>query len=59
MREPDKLGYGLVGIGERVRAIGGRLSFSNDNEMGFTLLAVLPRVPAPEPRSSLVEAAAP
>ena len=59
MREPEKLGYGLVGIGERVRAIGGRLSFSNDTEMGFTLLAVLPRVPAPEPRSSLVEAAAP
>ena len=42
MRDPDKLGYGLVGISERVSAVGGRLSFSNKSDEGFAVVAVLP-----------------
>jgi two-component system, NarL family, sensor histidine kinase UhpB len=42
MREPSRLGYGLVGIDERVSAIGGRLTFSNKSGEGFTVMAVLP-----------------
>src|SRR5205807_2968467 len=42
MRDPDKLGYGLIGISERVSAVGGRLSFSNKSDEGFTVVAVLP-----------------
>jgi signal transduction histidine kinase len=36
------LGYGLVGISERVGAIGGQLTFSNKRGEGFTLTALLP-----------------
>src|SRR5207245_4574945 len=57
MREPDRLGYGLVGISERVRAVGGRLGFSNRSDDGFTVVAVLPYPQAPEPVSSAVQAA--
>ncbi|MBV8130882.1 MAG: HAMP domain-containing protein [Alphaproteobacteria bacterium] len=42
MSEPSRPGYGLVGIGERVRALGGRLSFSNKPGEGFAVAAVLP-----------------
>jgi signal transduction histidine kinase len=42
MQEPVKPGYGLVGIGERVRAMGGRLAFSNQPGAGFAVAAVLP-----------------
>jgi len=42
MSEPSRLGYGLVGIGERVRAMGGRLTFSNKPRKGFAVAAVLP-----------------
>ena len=42
MSEPSRLGYGLVGIGERVRAMGGRLTFSNTPGEGFAVEAVLP-----------------
>jgi two-component system, NarL family, sensor histidine kinase UhpB len=50
--EPSRPGYGLVGIGERVRALGGRLSFSNTPGEGFAVEALLPepsdeRRPAP------------
>lgn len=48
LREADKLGYGLVGMSERVRAIGGRLSFSNRSGEGFAVIAVLPCRSAPE-----------
>jgi two-component system sensor histidine kinase UhpB len=41
-QEPVKPGYGLVGIGERVRAIGGRLDVSSKPGGGFSLGAVLP-----------------
>jgi two-component system, NarL family, sensor histidine kinase UhpB len=39
MPEP---GYGLIGMEERVKAIGGRLSFANLTDGGFTVRAVLP-----------------
>jgi two-component system, NarL family, sensor histidine kinase UhpB len=42
MPEPRRPGYGLVGIGERVKAIGGSLSFSNKPAQGFAVAAVLP-----------------
>ncbi len=42
MSEPSRPGYGLVGIGERVKAMGGRLSFSNKPGEGFAVAAVLP-----------------
>jgi two-component system sensor histidine kinase UhpB len=42
MREPGRLGYGLVGISERVRAVGGRLTFSDGSGEGFAMTAVLP-----------------
>ena len=42
MREPSRLGYGLVGITERVGAIGGRLSFSGKFGEGLTVIAMLP-----------------
>jgi two-component system sensor histidine kinase UhpB len=44
MREPSRLGYGLVGISERVRAVGGRLTFANRPGEGFAVTAVLPYV---------------
>ena len=59
MREPDKFGYGLVGISERVSAVGGRLSFSNTSEEGFAVSAVLPYPQAPGPVSSSVQAVEP
>jgi two-component system, NarL family, sensor histidine kinase UhpB len=40
--EPGRLGYGLLGISERVSAIGGRLAFSNQLGEGFAVTAVLP-----------------
>ena len=40
--EQSRPGYGLVGIGERVRAMGGRLSFSNTPGEGFAVEALLP-----------------
>jgi two-component system, NarL family, sensor histidine kinase UhpB len=48
LREADKLGYGLVGMSERVLAIGGRLSFSNRSGEGFAVIAVLPCRPVLE-----------
>ena len=59
MRAPDKLGYGLVGMSERVSAVGGRLSFSNTSEEGFVVIAVLPNPQESGPVSSSVQAAEP
>src|SRR5271165_4638981 len=42
MPESRRPGYGLVGIGERVKAIGGSLSFSNKPAQGCAVAAVLP-----------------
>ncbi len=57
MRDLDKLGYGLVGISERVGAVGGRLSISNRSGEGFAMVAALPYPQAPEPVSSAVQRA--
>jgi signal transduction histidine kinase len=40
----DGLGHGLVGIGERVKIFGGRVSAGPSDDGGFTLRAVLPLV---------------
>jgi two-component system sensor histidine kinase UhpB len=42
MPEPSRLGYGLVGIKERVVAIGGRTTFSNKSGEGFAVITLLP-----------------
>lgn len=42
MGEPNRIGYGLLGIGERVRATGGRLTLSNGLGAGFAVTAMLP-----------------
>ena len=44
MQEQSKLSYGLVGIKERVSAIGGRLTFSTKLGEGFAVIAALPVV---------------
>jgi signal transduction histidine kinase len=59
MRDPDKLGYGLVGISERVGAVGGRLSISNKSNEGFAVVAVLPYRQASNPVSSSLQSAEP
>jgi len=51
MREPNRLGYGLVGVRERVTAVGGRLTFSNRSGKGFEVTATLPCAPVPSPLS--------
>jgi two-component system sensor histidine kinase UhpB len=48
MRESSRPGYGLVGIGERVRAISGRLDVSSKPGGGFAVTAVLPCAPRQE-----------
>jgi two-component system, NarL family, sensor histidine kinase UhpB len=49
MDEHGGLGYGLLGIRERVSAVGGRFSFSNTPGAGFAVIAVLPSLRAIEP----------
>jgi len=56
MREASRLGYGLLGIGERVRALGGRLTYSNKPGKGFAVVAVIPS--ALEPAAASVPAQA-
>jgi two-component system sensor histidine kinase UhpB len=57
MGEDTRIGYGLTGLGERIAALGGRLTFSNRPERGFAVLAVLPRrqqseaLAIPEPKA--------
>jgi signal transduction histidine kinase len=59
MREPNRPGFGLVGIGERVRAMGGRLTFSNRPGEGFSVAAVLPSSPGREVTSVSEQAVEP
>jgi two-component system sensor histidine kinase UhpB len=40
-------GFGLIGMSERVRALGGRLDIANRSESGFAVVAVLPRPERP------------
>jgi two-component system, NarL family, sensor histidine kinase UhpB len=41
MGEPNRVGYGLLGIAERVRALGGQLTFANRSDSGFAVTAIL------------------
>jgi len=52
MREPGRLGYGLTGVSERVRAVGGQLRFSNKLGEGFVVIAVLPHLRVQDPLST-------
>ena len=49
IRDPNRLGYGLLGVRERVSAVGGRLTLSNRSEKGFQVTATLPCAPAQRP----------
>jgi two-component system, NarL family, sensor histidine kinase UhpB len=42
MGEEARIGYGLTGLGERIAALGGRLTFTNRPDGGFAVGAVLP-----------------
>jgi two-component system, NarL family, sensor histidine kinase UhpB len=46
MPTPQRIGYGLRGIAERVGAIGGSLTLSNRSGAGLALTAVLPCAPS-------------
>ncbi|HEY1257986.1 MAG TPA: histidine kinase [Stellaceae bacterium] len=48
MGEEARMGYGLTGLGERIAALGGRLTFSNRPDRGFAVLAALPHRQQPE-----------
>jgi two-component system sensor histidine kinase UhpB len=56
INEPSRPGYGLVGIGERVRAIGGSLSFSGQPGAGFAVAAALPCSSQQEAANTSVQA---
>ena len=56
INEPSRPGYGLVGIGERVRAIGGSLSFSGQPGEGFAVAVALPCSSRQEAASTSVQA---
>jgi two-component system, NarL family, sensor histidine kinase UhpB len=45
MQNLNRIGYGLLGISERVKALGGELTFSNRSVAGFTVTAVFPCTP--------------
>jgi glucose-6-phosphate-specific signal transduction histidine kinase len=53
MAQATPMGYGLIGIRERVRTLGGRLSVDSRPGTGLTVRAALPcsreagRIPAP------------
>ncbi len=49
VREPNRLGYGLLGVRERVSAVGGRLTFSNRSGKGFQVTATFPWAPTQSP----------
>jgi signal transduction histidine kinase len=45
--QPPVPGYGLIGMRERVTALGGRLRAEPGDSHGFTVVATLPLDPAP------------
>ncbi|HUA52912.1 MAG TPA: histidine kinase [Candidatus Sulfotelmatobacter sp.] len=47
MRESSSVGYGLLGMSERVRALGGRLTFGNRSADGFGVTAIVPCASTP------------
>lgn len=54
-QEASKLGYGLIGLKERVGAIGGRLSVATGSAGGFTVTAVFPRPRMRQPQPAPVQ----
>jgi len=56
LSEPSRPGYGLVGISERVRAIGGRLGVSSKPGGGLDVEAVLPCCSLQEAANASVQA---
>jgi len=59
MGEPNRIGYGLLGISERVKAMGGRLTLCNRPAAGFAVMAALPCPRAVERVLASVQAGAP
>lgn len=59
MAEPGMPGYGLVGIRERISALGGRFALSNGSGEGLAVTAVLPWPRMELSRSCSVQAAEP
>jgi len=51
------LGYGLIGMEERVSALGGRLRFANRPGGGFSVSAALPAAPRAVPAAAAMERA--
>jgi two-component system sensor histidine kinase UhpB len=54
-QEPSRLGYGLIGIKERVTAVGGHLHFSTPPGGGFSLTAEFPCAGAGRPKAAPAE----
>jgi two-component system sensor histidine kinase UhpB len=58
MGKDTPIGYGLTGVSERIAALGGRVSFTNRPDGGFSVSAVLPDRERTEGLYSLTERAA-
>jgi two-component system sensor histidine kinase UhpB len=59
LTESSSPGYGLLGMRERVRASGGRLTIANRPGGGVAVTAALPRTPRPNADAAALEAAEP
>jgi two-component system sensor histidine kinase UhpB len=59
LKESSKPSYGLVGIGERVKAIGGGLTFANNPGEGLTVVATLPCASPPPAAKASAQAVEP
>ena len=59
MGKETRIGYGLTGLGERIAALGGRLTFTNRPDGGFAVGAVLPHTQGSNALSAYAERPAP
>jgi two-component system, NarL family, sensor histidine kinase UhpB len=59
MAQQNRVGYGLLGISERVKAVGGELTFFNRSAGGFVVTAVIPCEPARDAASMVARGAEP
>jgi len=48
LHDEPEMGYGLIGMEERVRGMGGRLKFANRTLGGFAVIAALPYPAKPQ-----------
>lgn len=55
--DPHRMGYGLIGIGERVGAVGGRLTLANRLTGGLSVTAVLPAARSADRAAATLSAA--